>query len=599
MSAEVKHFKELFEQAKSARLPYDREIWLNIAFFLDHPYVRWNTKSNALEPIPRSKWESNTSRVKSNKIFQFVMQSLASSMRDKPTPDVLPTSIDPVDTMIARVSQAYVQWLADPQVEDFDDKLANQAGIWAMAGGEAFLKWTYSSEKEQGCITACSPLDIYADPYAQSFKDCRYVFHTQFMDVNQVEDVWGVKVKPTKVDKSNPLRNELLQSMGVVPTLQGADVKELWMKKCTKYPNGLYCVFTDDQVISYEEKFPYEHGHLPFTQLGVIPIPGTYHRTSFVTYLRQLQRELNKYHTQRTKIRENFASPKWRKHASTEMKELPNDAPNQILEWEGDPNLPPEIVAPIGMADNDEGSWINSEMMHTAGIHEVSQAQVPGRVEAARAIELLKESDDDRLAFFNKSVDAAIGEGFWQELQLAKQFMSEEKILTIYSNDGIPQTHKFKSEEIPEGQRLRVQRSTGLARSRAARTDQVINLVQNGLLRDTDRALQLLELNPVMNLHALALDQQLAETENLQMADGTAVVPHDYDDHATHIVKHNEYRKTQEYQTASDDVKSKFEFHVEQHEKLQIEALQKQQQLQQLLQPVVPPEGENAPPDVV
>jgi hypothetical protein len=91
------------------------------------------------------------------------------------------------------------------------------------------------------------------------------------------------------------------------------------------------------------------------------------------------------------------------------------------------------------------------------------------------------------------------------------------------------------------------------------------------------------------------LDARLARNENLLIAGGTAIVPNSWDDHGIHLREHNDYRKTQDYLTADQDIKQKFEFHCTQHEALLNQALAKQVAMQQAMQPQPPPKPGAAP----
>jgi hypothetical protein len=68
------------------------------------------------------------------------------------------------------------------------------------------------------------------------------------------------------------------------------------------------------------------------------------------------------------------------------------------------------------------------------------------------------------------------------------------------------------------------------------------------------------------------------------MAKEEAVTANSWDDHAIHLREHNAYRKTHEFQSSSPEVKKKFEFHCKSHEDLQLVYVQKQAQLQMIMQ---------------
>jgi hypothetical protein len=237
--------------------------------------------------------------------------------------------------------------------------------------------------------------------------------------------------------------------------------------------------------------------------------------------------------------------------------------------------------------------------MHIVGLHEVSQAQVPGRVEAAKAIEMLKEADASRQSELLRTLKATISEGFYQCLMLAKQYVPGPVILQTYSREGLPEVQRFKTENIQAGMRIHVTMGTGLARSRAARQDQLMLMWQNGVIQDPELMAELLEMPVPTFVSAKAFDIRLARNENYTLQTGKPVTPNSWDDHEIHLREHNNFRKTQEFLTLPAEVKQMFEYHCQMHEAFQIEQLMKMAQKQMAVQaamttPVAP--GEQTPP---
>lgn len=576
-------YDDLKRAAANARIPYDKDAYLNLAFYLDYQYVEWAAATNSLREIARDEKSLNAPRPVVNKIMHFVNQQHASVLQSKPTVDVLPATDDPIDASEASVSLAYLTYLSEAQVGDFDSVLS-EAAMWSLVAGEGWIKWVYNSKLGRPDFLAPSYFDVYVDPYATTVHNARYIIHTQFMDTEQVFDLYGKEVPVQSVQKTDTLRSTLLRDMGAAPVLNGVEVNELWMRPSRRYPKGLYVVWTGRETLVEARPFPYAHGRLPFTQLGSIPRPGTFHYSSAVKFLRAPQMELNLYHAQRITIRKNFANPKWFLPVELDMDDEPDDSPNQVLHGSGVPGMKPEIIQPTIMPDNGDGEWLGEEMMNVVGLHEVSQGQVPGRVEAAKAIEMLKESDTSRQAELLRTIKRAISEGFWQCLMLAKQYVSAEQIIQTYSREGIPEVRRFKAETIKPGMRVRVTMGTGLARSRTARQEQLLRMWEAGIITDPETMADLMEVPVPSFISQKAPDIRLARNENYDMAKGTAITPNSWDDHEIHIREHNNYRKTQEFLTKSNETKQKFEYHVQKHEDLQIDQLQKAVQKQVLMQ---------------
>jgi hypothetical protein len=596
-------FELLRESAAQARLPFDKDVLLNIAFFLDHQYTEWVPDFNSIRTIPRDPKQRNAARPVANKIMHFVMQEHAYALANRPTVDVLPATDDPLDTSIASIALSYLRWLAEPQVGDFDTELSD-ATMWALIGGEGWLKWVYNEAEGRPDFLSVNPLDIYIDPYCTKVANARYIIHSQFMDVQQIADMYDKEVRPQSLSRQDQSKAALMREMGVSPIIEGAIVNELWLRPGgKKYPKGCFVSWTGDEFLEEVRDFPYDHKRLPFTQLGTIPRPGTPHFNAPVKYLRKPQMELNKYHAQRLMVRQKFSNPKWWVPNELELEQDPDDSPDQVLRGSGSGGLEPTLIQPTTFPENTDGEWIRQEMSDVVGIHEVSQAQVPGRVEAAKAIEMLKESDISRLRVLEQTIKGAISEGYWQALMLAKQYVSEEQIVQTYSREGMPEVKRFKTADLKPGMRVQVTMGTGLSRSRASRQEQAMRMWELGMIQDPEIMSELMEI-PIGTLSPQrAYDIRLARNENLVIASGDdtqedgepgiAVAPNSWDAHDIHIREHNNFRKTEEYQALDAGIKKKFEFHVQQHEIMELEQLAKEAQKQAALQgAMMPPEAQ-------
>lgn len=575
-------YSRLWESARRARLPYDKDAWLNLAFFNNQQYVEWAPEASTLREIQRPKSAQGIPRPVFNKIMHFVEQEHSMALQTRPNLDVLPASEDPGDVTTSNVAKSFLEWLQDETVGNMNREVAI-ATKWALAGTEGFIKWFWNPLKDRPDFQACGPFDLYIDPYAKKFSDCRYIIHSQFMDVEQVFDIYDKEVTPSSIEMMDPARRSIMHDMGFAPVLNGALVHELWMRPCRRYPKGLFVVWTNREILSEPIDFPYHHGKLPFTQIGSVLKPGTPHYSSAVTYLRAPQMELNKYHAQMIQVRQNFASPKWWLPDELDLETDPDDSPNQILRGNSQSGtVRPEIIQPAAMPPNDQGKWIADEMSDVVGLHEVSQAQVPGRVEAAKAIELLKEADDGRLAELIRTVASGLSEGGYQLLMLARQYMTAEQILTTYSANGLPEVQRFFAGKLDPGMRVRVSMGTGLSRSRAAREDTLMLMWNNGIIQDRQVMAELMDVPIASVMPSQMFAIRLARNENFTMADGTPVVPNSWDNHDIHRQEHNDFRMTQEFLHLSMQDKQIFEMHVTMHDQLEVQSLGQQLQRQAL-----------------
>jgi hypothetical protein len=594
-------FTKLRDAAEHARLPYESEWWLNVAFFLGHQYMEWSEVDNNLRVIAPRTGQEDAPRPVVNKIEHFVNQQHAFALQNRPIPEVIPANDDLVSQSDAAVALSYVQYAAELAEYDSAEELAT---LWAIVAGTSFKKWTWDPVQHRCNVQALTPFDLFLDPYATNWDDVRYVIHSRFMDPEQVYDQWGVELK-SKGERTDETRAKYLRGMGLAPVVQGVTVSELWMKPSRRHPEGLFAVWSGQETIVPRQKLPYtalrEKRQLPFTIQGVIPRPGTPYYRSPVTSARPPQMELNKYHAQKIMTRENFANLKWLEPEESNLAQPISNHHFQVLKGSF-AEAKPEIVAPPVLPDNGDGEWLVEEMMHVMGLHEVSQAQVPGRVESAKAIEMLKEADATRLSVLSATTQRSIERGFWYFTAFAHEFEEERKMISVYSEDGITEVKEFRAREVDLGLRFKVTMGTGLGYSKAGRTENLYNLWDRGLLQDDPgRMLALLDVGGNLPLSATARDIRLARNENYEMAKGIAVKANSWDNHQVHIREHNDYRKSTAFRLLTPRSQAIYEFHVKLHEQLYSNQLNEDAMYAAVaqgagLQSAAPPGAEAAPP---
>jgi hypothetical protein len=182
---------------------------------------------------------------------------------------------------------------------------------------------------------------------------------------------------------------------------------------------------------------------------------------------------------------------------------------------------------------------------------------------------------------------------------LAKQYTPAEQTVQTYSREGMPEVKRFRAELVKPGIRILIRTDTGLARSRSARADTALNMWQQGIIQDPEVMAEILELPVGTIAPQRSFDIRLARNENLLIstgaerdgAPGVAVTPNSWDAHDIHLREHNNYRKTAEFAALPVETKTKFEYHCQAHEVMQLRELSKEAQKQAVLAGQATPPG--------
>jgi hypothetical protein len=92
-----------------------------------------------------------------------------------------------------------------------------------------------------------------------------------------------------------------------------------------------------------------------------------------------------------------------------------------------------------------------------------------------------------------------------------------------------------------------------------------MDLIKLGAIQIND-ALQVLDVGGIEKVYEdFLVDKRQAQRENLKLTEGTTMPPNDWDNHQVHIMVHNKYRKSQQFEALPDKVKQDFQIHVELH----------------------------------
>lgn len=571
--AVARFLDKLRDDALKRREAFEPDWWLNQSFFAGYQYTQWDDTAGRVATVPRPPGATeHTARIISNKIMHMCMQAHAKAMAHNPRAEVSPTTADAHDRSDARVQQSYLDDLLSPAKIGWTDVRA-QALLYAIIMGTGWHKWYMSEELGRPDCVALSPFDVVIDPYVQSFAQARYAIHTQFMDVEQVYDRFNVRVSQEGREQVDALRSDILASMGYAPALSGVSVHELWMRPTRKHPGGRYAVWTGNgRVLEAPQDHPYDHKRLPFTIYGNVPMPGVPYFHAVTKFLRPGQMALNAGLSQNVASTKAFASPKLFGDSELvdSLNHPPTDAPNEFLV--GDTRggtLKLEYLQPAAMADNGLIALLRTELEDIAGLHAVSQGDAPGRVDSAKALELLRDEDLTRLAVLVGTIDTGVAEGCTQLLDLARQFVPAKAVAVTYTRDGTPEVSQWKGASAGR-HTVRVISAPAVPRTQAAKNEYYLSLWNAQIITDPRRMCELLELPYSGAGSDVEQDVRWATNENILLSQGIACTANTWEDHAVHIREHNAWRKTADFDAASDDVRSKAAHHIDTHEKMEV-----------------------------
>jgi len=193
----------------------------------------------------------------------------------------------------------------------------------------------------------------------------------------------------------------------------------------------------------------------------------------------------------------------------------------------------------------EEEERISGEFILVSGMSEISRNSAnPTHVTSAVGLQLLLDQDTNRMHMSVESIERAVKEAGKQILHLYKQFAANKRILRMTGTGGATELFYFDASDISADD---VQFETGYDKSREEIREDILNLVNLGLLKDEkdgfsdatrNKILDALGYGSFENARDISdLHIKKAERENILLAQSD-VEADDYDDYRLHLSEH-------------------------------------------------------------
>lgn len=629
-------------QRNEYSLELDRQAEQNIAWFMGHQYLVWTHGASTLAPIVGT--ERDRYYLTYNMLLPFVGSLVAKVEGEEVVYEVAPATADQEDYDAARINTHVLQYYSD--LLNFPE-LINEADLWAFVTGGSIVRVTWDPERGSeldlpatvgmspaefkkaygqppetiGDLDVCgvAPMNVFWGPEGRTFEECDWLIEVSEHSRSYLAARFDVKPDELSDDSSEDqfYRIDDITCSGISRKRTRDDdvvtVRSLWIpRKRSGVKNGRYVVSCGEKVLHNGDN-PYEHGEIPYAYLRGIVVPGRTRGMSYIENLRGPQSDINANVSQQAENRELMANPFVLAAKGTIADRADwNNLPGGIREYIGQA---PVVVPGAGMPNS---VMLQLErtlrfMQDIAGVHDVSMARVPAGVRSGVAIQWLQERDDSMLAPYVRR-----RKRFWERvgylmLHCAAQYTTEERAVKIHGDEDRWEIMRYAGDDMRGSKRVgpgvkhfdvRV-RTTGMPRSRIAKTELVNGLVQSQFLRpenpdDRRIVFETLELGDTGEIpDPERRDRQAARLENALLDQGTFVEPRDFDDLKSHVSEHDARRKRTDFRDLQPEVQAMYQAHIQRHMEIAAEKAFKQQMVVQQtavrlgITPSAPPEEGN------
>ncbi len=651
----AKFVEDEYQSRRETRLPFELQWRLNTEFLNGNQYLDIEPSSLSIQEIPKLNWHSE--REVFNQIAPIFETRVAQLSRTSPILKVRPASQDDSDIGAAKVSSSLLQaqWHDENMDVIWDDLCA-----WTEQTGTAFIKSVWNKDKgkvvfsqqvpkqgpkeesqlkngdteqveqilekeydtvdvKEGNIETCvvSPYEIFPDNnYATNIASLNSLIHARAYHIKDVDEIWGVKVEPEKVDVMT--QQQMQSGLGGIGYSVGGFrgksaqmqnhviVKEYYERPSKKYSEGRFIVVANNKTL-HVGPLPYKIGSnderdFPFSIARSIKKPGgNFWGVSVVERLIPIQRRYNALRNRKAEYLNRVVIGQWYEPEGSlsEDSEL-NDEPGNVIRYRPTAGQRPEPVTMPGLPSEfeTEVQTLLNEFTAISGVSELSRySQAPPGVKSGVALSIANEQDNTRISNTATNLAHCIKLMGQQWLRLYKQFAQEPRVLRVAGRERDVEVVHWTASMLRSDDVV-IENSSALAETPAQRRQMVFDMMQSGLFIKEEvsnisegskrKIFEMLEYGNWEEalMEMSRLQEQKAKRENMKMKQGEPVSINDYDDDALHIEMHNRMRMSADYEDiittpGGEMINEIFMAHIYEHnERIQ---LQQQQMVEQEL----------------
>ena len=408
-------------------------------------------------------------------LHNVIVSKHADAMEGYPEPNILPR--EDGDRQEAQTLSAIIPCILEQN--QFEDTYSD--AMWQkLKTGTGAYKVVWDSGRLNGlgdiAVECVNLLNLYWEPGVTDIQRSRYLFHTELIDEDLLEERYpGLKGKL----KSQTFMSTKFLYDDQVDTENKRTVIDIYYHKYIQGRNTLqYCKFVEGHVLDATENDPemavrglYDHGKFPYVFDPLYPIEGSPCGYGYVDICRNPQTEIDLLKTAFVKNAMVGATPRYFKRQDGGVNAAQFlDLSNPLVEVNG--NLGEDALRQIDFSPLD-GIYVNvldrtiQELRETSGNTETSTGNIQSGVTAASAIAALQEAsgkgskDSTRASYraYSQIVELCI-ELIRQFYDLPRQFRivgeyGMQKFIS-YNNAGIQPQNQGEAFGVDMGYRMPV-----------------------------------------------------------------------------------------------------------------------------------------------
>lgn len=585
-------------------------IWMsNIAYVLGFSSVTFDANLRQFRTTNKNIGSVYKNKISVNKILPTLQNRLARICKSLPKYDVRPNTNEQEDKDAAELALNVLNMLWEKQ--KINEKRLNLM-MWVQECGHAYMKvsWDPESGKRidipmpdpmtgemvqpppmyEGDIRCdiASPFEIYPDPLAKTMDEIGWLVQAKVRKLSYFVDHYekGNLVKeegPWLLSTQYELRINSMNSAGPATTgtqqqMKDAAIELAYYEKASKkYPKGRMIICANGVILEDKEL---SCGEIPFVKFDDILVAGKFYSEATVTHLRPIQDQYNRVISARADWTNKLLAGKYlaaKGHGL--ISEALNNQSGEVVEYNAIPGAPPPMAMQIPVMPQyayQEEDRLNNMMFEISGISEVSRGQLPSASIPAIGMQLLVEQDETRIGIMTDSHEEGWARIGGLILKYVEEYYQTERVLKL-SKGNTYAVKTFLGNEIRGNNDVTVMKGSTVQGSKVIKRQEIINLMQMGLLGDPndpkvkEKVLNMMEYGDIAEVwedQSLDTNQIQKDLDNIEKG----IIPEvdELDNHTLHIYKKNQYRKSDKFARLQPESQQILLMNIEQHIAAQI-----------------------------
>ncbi|MDR2634658.1 MAG: hypothetical protein LBC13_01610 [Clostridiales bacterium] len=568
----VREVQDDFKKRQAARRPLELQWRLNMNFVAGNQYAEITPRGDVEDFGKQYFWQE---REVFNHIAPMVETRLSKLSRIRTGLSVCPATSDDRDVAAAKFSTAILNTVTE---ENNINELMREAASWSEVAGTAFFKVTWNTEKGvklaaggrsaytgDAEISVCPPFEIYPENLNISeLKNQRSVIHAKVYSADEVKRIWGTDIEGGSVNVFSMDAGMGGGGFGyrAASSIISSDIRddsviviERYELPGARFEKGRLVTVAGDKLL-YCGELPYINMHdggrgYPFVKQVCVDGAGAFFGTSIVERTIPVQRAYNIVKNRKHELMNRLAMGILTvEDGSVDTDNLEEEglSPGKILIYRQG-STPPRLLDPGSIPYDfaSEEHKLLEEFVLVSGVSEIMKSsEIPRGVSSGRAISLLIEQDDSKVALTANSVRNALKECAQQILRLYKQFATVKRLKRISGENGNIELAAFSGSDISSDDVV-FDTENELADSPSNRRNMALELLKMGVMNDENGKLPLrsrLKLLDILGFgnweSARDLDDlhlKKASREN-QVMETESVDPDEIDHHELHVQEH-------------------------------------------------------------